>query len=398
MMVSTMFKHTVFSKLSRRAILLAALVAPFLLAHLADNLSASSKLVAAQTQHQVWRIAFDRLVTPGGRVLDGPSPADIFAVDTEGGAELKLTKDDRSSHPVWSPDGRKIAYIHQGTQAGLYVMDANGSNQQWLALVPGILNTLAWSPDGKKLAFDVITPAMQQGGGNHLGGIYVFDLAHDATPQLFVKEGAAPSWSPDGTRIAYTCASGAAPADFKLAACILAVDNNKSTPVVVAKDAGGPVWSPDGRQFLYVSFSKEEFALSVSNADGSGAHQLTHGHTAVLSAQWSPDGRRIAFTSTPFEEKRAIEPRASVINADGGSGAVPLGHEQDLRCDQLSWSPDGAFLAGICVSGLGNSGRDGQQPANSLYLLNANDPKSEPRVLVHNVFHHAEFSPKQATN
>jgi Tol biopolymer transport system component len=397
------------AKCSWFAALLVALTTFPVLENFAGSAPRSLRSFAGQsppTHGHDWRVAFDRPVTPRAWVQDMPAPGvNIFAVSANGGAEIKLTKDDRSSHPVWSPDGRRIVYSHQGNQAELWVMDADGTNQHRLALIPGFPHTVVWSPDGKNLIFDIIyfdTKIREE--ANYPGAIYILNLANDASPKVLTKEGLDPSWSPDGTRIAYTHISGVGSRDFKSAVCILPVDL-KYGPVTLAENAQTPAWSPDGKQILYVTRAnaKHKSALVVSNTDGSGARPLTNGRNDVSFPLWSPDARRIAFTSTrsiegvlprgPFEQM----PQPFLMNADG-TGLVPLGYRQLLWCNQLSWSPDGAFIAGICASSVTDPGARKQSFADSLYLLSVNHPKSKHRVLVQNLFEHAEFSPTRTTS
>src|SRR5262249_15760071 len=58
-------------------------------------------------------------------------------------------------HPVWSPDGKKIAFSsdRDGGQDQIYVMDADGGNQTRLTFSAGADISPFWSPDGKKIVF-----------------------------------------------------------------------------------------------------------------------------------------------------------------------------------------------------------------------------------------------------
>ena len=55
--------------------------------------------------------------------------------------------------PVWSPDGRRIAFVSRRDGKALYVMNADGSGLRIVARV-GRLATPAWSPDGREIAFE----------------------------------------------------------------------------------------------------------------------------------------------------------------------------------------------------------------------------------------------------
>lgn len=78
-----------------------------------------------------------------------------IAVTTIGGGQPKRLTDNEQDDvtPVWSPDGRKIAFVREGD---LYLMNSDGSEQRSLAPGLDLGNTAPiWSPDGSKLAFFV---------------------------------------------------------------------------------------------------------------------------------------------------------------------------------------------------------------------------------------------------
>lgn len=79
--------------------------------------------------------------------------SDIYVVDADGGRPRRLTRDGRSRDPVWSPDGRAIAFTRstRGTYGqGVFVMDASGGRVRQIARGA---TTPTWSPDGNAIAY-----------------------------------------------------------------------------------------------------------------------------------------------------------------------------------------------------------------------------------------------------
>ena len=74
-------------------------------------------------------------------------------MNADGSEPLNLTPDPGAdSDPVWSPDGRRIAFVRG--QREIYVMNADGSGQRRLARhATTSCSAPAWSPDGRKIAF-----------------------------------------------------------------------------------------------------------------------------------------------------------------------------------------------------------------------------------------------------
>jgi Tol biopolymer transport system component len=142
------------------------------------------------------RIAFS-LGTDGGR-------ADVYAMNADGSGRAALTRlgpgDGRPMSPVWSPDGRQVAFLLPGS---LRVANADGSGGRVLARFPeGIFpSSLAWSPDGRSIAF----ARLELGGNRRASGIYVVgaeggDVDRDGSDQVELTQGGwadtEPSWRP----------------------------------------------------------------------------------------------------------------------------------------------------------------------------------------------------------
>jgi Tol biopolymer transport system component len=137
-------------------------------------------------------------------VLTQASEIDVMGADGTGMRTLFRDRDAFVVDPVWSPDGRTIAFTRVGSPTDgsqLWVMRSDGSDPH--ALVTSVQmheysqNPAAWSPDGTKLAF----------GGDGVEGLQVHVVNADGSglTQLTQDPRTAlnPSWSPDGSQIAY---------------------------------------------------------------------------------------------------------------------------------------------------------------------------------------------------
>lgn len=126
--------------------------------------------------------------------------SDIWKSDMAGGEAKLLTKDNQLKYqPVFSPDGKKIAFVKSNTdkQHHIWMMDADGNNQHQLTR-EGQFNTLPkFSPDGNRLTF-----TSNQGGDYD---IYVMDLNTTKILKYSGHEGldTTSSYSPDGNNIVF---------------------------------------------------------------------------------------------------------------------------------------------------------------------------------------------------
>jgi Tol biopolymer transport system component len=182
-----------------------------------------------------------------------------------------------------------------GFHTDIFAIRANGSHLQQLTHVPNDAAAAlpSWSPDGTRIAFE------SNVRGNY--EIWVMDADGRHKTQITDEprfEHLTPSWSPDGTRIVYSrCA---APFGF-ITACdieVMSADGSYAYRVM-----GGhrihvrPVFSPDGTSIAFAS-DRAGFvsAIWVVNSDGTGLRRLTTPGIEGFWPDWSPDGERILFT------------------------------------------------------------------------------------------------------
>lgn len=231
----------------------------------------------------------------------------IYTMRADGTELTPLTSTPgRTIGPVWSPDGSRILFVsnrddpnptvcEQTPNGGfsrcnyeLYVMNADGSNVRRLTDHPAADNHPTWSPDGSRIAFI----STRDG----LINIFVMNADGSDVTQLTYGQQLAqsPAWSPDGTSIAYS-AFGEEAEDIY----VMQADGSDPTPIT--GDGGGeilPAWSPDGSQIAFISNRTGFPALYVMRLDGSDARSIaTLGLVVGYPPSWSPDGATVAYVS-----------------------------------------------------------------------------------------------------
>ena len=118
-----------------------------------------------------------------------------------------------------------------------------------------------------------------------------------------------PSWSPDGSRLAYVSFEGRKPSVY-----VQNVGNGQRTLLTRASgNQSAPSWSPDGSRIVFASSQSGGTQLYVAGADGSNAKRLTSSGAIDTAPNWAPDGR-IYFMSD-----RGGSPQIYRMPGDGGS-------------------------------------------------------------------------------
>ena len=148
---------------------------------------------------------------------DGANPStfshddlEIYVMNADGGGIKRLTDNHvMDASPVWSPDGRQLAFVsrrdHPGTETSdLYVMNVDGTSVTRLTNQTGWATSPSWDPHSRRIAFSVDDGAADLGiftimpDGTGLKRLTLNDVSHDQEP----------SWSADGSALAYACSQG----------------------------------------------------------------------------------------------------------------------------------------------------------------------------------------------
>jgi Tol biopolymer transport system component len=230
-----------------------------------------------------------------------PSDIDLFTMNPDGSGQTRITSAVRNDmDPVWSADGRRIAYDSNQSPTGqedIWIANADGTGALRLTSDPAVELTPAWSPDGSRIAFtrndgvDVELYVMNADGSGQT------NVSRSATTAEFD-----PAWSPDGTRIAF-----GSNRDDPCLACgdnyeIYTMRPDGSDVIRITSTFGlreeEPSWSPDGTKIAMRVETADLLTneIFVMNADGSGRQNVTNdGRVYQSSPAWSPDGTRIAF-------------------------------------------------------------------------------------------------------
>jgi TolB protein len=196
--------------------------------------------------------------------------------------------------PTWSPDGTKIAYIGYADGWGVYVMNADGTDQTKLYDAAGLEpDALAWSPDGAAL---LVSGA---------GGIRLAN-ADGSGGITSLGTGANADWSPDGTRIALAWGSD-----------IYVMNRDGTGLVPITNDDvrdDFPAWSPDGTRVVFERESDDGYStIAVVNADGSGLRNLTDGMNPNTQPDWQPLSLQLRSSRSTVDYRRPFTVRAHLF-------------------------------------------------------------------------------------
>src|SRR5215475_14246032 len=226
-----------------------------------------------------------------------------------------------SGQPAFSPDGSRLAFVHEGLSAaesGIFTKEISGAAERQVAAGPWARSPV-WSPDGGSIAFtrrerqELRLYQVPAGGGPE----HAVDV-----PGLALRREEI-DWSPDGRTIAYTAPSGIALVSLG------APGIRPLTSPPPGSEDWGPSFSRDGRRVLFVRSRGTGFPEQVIAVPSTGGDETVLASAAAVlegPARWSADERSVIFSAYLGGKaglwKVSAETRDSAVQVND-SGAYP---------------------------------------------------------------------------
>jgi dipeptidyl aminopeptidase/acylaminoacyl peptidase len=308
----------------------------------------------------------------------------LFAISPDGGEALQLTKAESAVGGFnWSRDGKRIAFTapdppppsakdrkeHLGdfevvrreyAHTHIWTLDVTEAMQSPVAGRQHTRNKefsvggFSWSPDGSRIAFSAtVNPDLVQGT---TADVYMLTVADSTIKKLVSQPGPDnnPQWSPDGRQIVFSTAMGAT-VYFASNSRLAIVPAEGGTPKSITdrfdENPSFVAWNTDG---LYFSALQKTASHLFRLDPASGAIVRVTGPDALMAGGFSltSDGRLMAFTaSSPtsmnevfVSDVRTFAPRMLTTMTDAAK-AFTLGTRE-----VISWkSTDGTTIEGVLI-------------------------------------------------
>ncbi|MFQ6109735.1 MAG: tetratricopeptide repeat protein, partial [Candidatus Aminicenantales bacterium] len=346
------------------------------------------------------------------------STVNVWVMPATGGKSVKISDcppGSRARGPVWSPDGKMIAFIHEKPDDGnwskdlwivpvieqgkpaaplakielplmtshfiagwtpdnkiglhlmnpehnaVYTVPASGGKAVQVS-PPCRPENPRWSPDGKKIYFldegkVVSVPAR---GGE------MTKIPFGSDKDIFESmPGGGNDISPDGTKIVFSGAKSFIKdnkREWEVDICTISTEGEDLKKITKSPTQDRfPCWSPDGKRVAFIRVHGLSEGKWISNiyavlAEGGDIHQVTSDEDQVYWSciDWSPDGKSIAY----FSEDKTIK----AIPVEGGEPRVIARVDKLYRHYELAWSPDGEKLAYTCKGKIWVVSKEGGTP------------------------------------
>jgi TolB protein len=232
--------------------------------------------------------------------LYDPIRYDISAIEPNG-THLECLENTARSYwwPVWSPDGRRIAYAAKYHDSwDIFIMDTDTYDVIQVTDDPADdWAGIDWSPDGEAIVF----------ASNRSGNWDIFIASIDGASLTNLTNHPAddryPSWSPNGRKILFETNRDELDPNSCEIDCnteIYVMNTDGSGIINLTKHPAsdsGPAWSHDGASIAFSSIRDNNHDIYVMDNVGKNLVRLTDHPANDIFPAWSPDARQIVFSS-----------------------------------------------------------------------------------------------------
>ncbi|HSV32548.1 MAG TPA: S9 family peptidase [Pyrinomonadaceae bacterium] len=295
----------------------------------------------------------------------------IWLAETDTGRTFQLTRGDKSSTtPKWSPNGEWLAFLSNRLEDKnqIFAINPAGGEARQLTKSETAISNFAWSEDGNSIAYLATEPVPQvsKDRKEYLGDfevvrkeysfshIWTLSLSEAMNGPLVGKQRTKKkdfsvdslSWSPDGTRIAFSATVNpdliqGVTSDIYL--LNLADDSVKKIVSQPGPD-NGPRWSPDGKQIVFSSamgntvFFASNSRLAVVPAEGGTPHSITDAFDENAGiVEWKSDGIYFSGLQKTASHLFRVDP--------AGGKIMRLSSPDNLMAGSFSLTKDGTRVA-----------------------------------------------------
>jgi Tol biopolymer transport system component len=268
--------------------------------------------------------------------------SDIYVIGVDGHGRRNVTRTPAAGEgsAFVAPRGGGIAYARRDASGeALWIRGADGKARRLAsgAVMDVQWVPLSWSPDGTRIAFTTFDASTCTPDARNCATPEVRTIGRDGTGETVVRRGAAaPSWSPRGRYLVVEDPWD--PWQWQAGVSIITPAGTLVRVVAKGESLVGPSWSSDGK---YLAFTREDGngsgggLVEVVNANGERVwSRLPRDRIVGGPPTWSPRGDWLAFDRGGWVYTATVNGRGLKALARGWDPA---------------WSPDGATLAYVSI-------------------------------------------------
>ncbi len=270
----------------------------------------------------------------------------LWIMDEDGTGKRRLTYKNSYDYDFsLSPDGDRIVYASKGSQPddsswmGIFIVEIQDGKAVPLTSQSGYLGKPMWSPDGKRIAY------LASDNDSDAYDLYLINESGNDSRKIngnvkISPYGTTISWAPDSKSLATICII-----DLNTDICIFPIDGTAPVRLTSSSsDEEHPSWSPNGRSISYVSNQIINSALYVNfytiNVDDLRIIMLTDFPPYTDSAWytpppiWSPNGDHIAIVS---QQGISSNHQAILLISLNNNEIIQLTPDLGLTIESFDW-------------------------------------------------------------